>query len=411
MLNLNFNDLMEINQVLQRLHNLPRWSIIADEDQKYDELSKQGLNCIIAYFIIAYCEHEGKSVKLENFFKISMFRSFKKCELADIHKKVIDEFCDSSSGAVKELFEEVIPYYHIQKKTTNPDFASYLFDGLGTLEDDIYNAATKIATYIELLEKMEKNTVSVLKSEMQQVFNSINYYKNIPGVAEISDIDGDIFKLLQSLAKRLRNQRRWKLQDAPKRCGLLGHLFDAGIFNYLITIEKYPASEKLAGKNFFVGIFHDLPEAWTGDWPSPLKKENIGELIGTVKEMYGCVPEKFNFLFEWENDDKNIRSYVLKYEKKILEQKLYSKLPDFVSDKLKEVLEDEEYEAINKGADLLSAAREICKEAHFGSQDSYYVNTPLPNTERALDDGKADMGILCRKLFDYYKREVEGKIK
>ena len=71
MIKVNLNNLKAVNEVFKRLNNMRRWTSFTTEG-KYDELSKQSLNCMIADWIACFCEEEGKTIYRNRFPKIAL---------------------------------------------------------------------------------------------------------------------------------------------------------------------------------------------------------------------------------------------------------------------------------------------------------------------------------------------------
>ena len=74
---LTIKNLEAINEVFKRLNNLRRWTEFITEG-KYDEISKQSLNCIISFVLATEAENEGQVIVWERFPKIALYRAFQK---------------------------------------------------------------------------------------------------------------------------------------------------------------------------------------------------------------------------------------------------------------------------------------------------------------------------------------------
>jgi putative hydrolase of HD superfamily len=85
-----------------------------------------------------------------------------------------------------------------------------------------------------------------------------------------------------SLCGQLRFQRRWAQSPRVPETSVLGHMLTVAIMSYLCTID-YTECEKRRYNNFFVALFHDLPEVLTRDIASPIKSAVAG-LEDIVKE-------------------------------------------------------------------------------------------------------------------------------
>ena len=376
---LNLENLKAVNEVFRRLNNLHRWTSVITDD-KYNELAKQALNCIVAYMLASVSEQNGNSIHWERFPKIAIYRAFQKVYVYfDTGEHIINEICkigninkDAFNKATTDIIEEL----------TSEDFSEFLSDGVGTYEMQIYRAATKIATLVELEEIAPvMNNTKEYRIKHDEIFHSLERFSDIPGVTEFSDLDGEIFKLLLKISK-LRNQNRWAVQSYLVNCSVLGHLFDTGVLAYFIGLEQFEGDEKVATKMFFMGIFHDLAEVWTSDVPSPIKDRIPG-----------------------------FRAATETYEALVLERFLYSRVPEFLAKKIRSVMFEEEsnssYHGLMKSADYLSADSECWRQYLAGSRDPYFYNPGITGYDEKLNSGKFFLPAVCRQLHDYFLKYAE----
>lgn len=360
------------NEVCTKLNNLRRWTDFTTQ-QKYNELSKQALNCIVA-FMLAHCaEHEGKSICYENFPRIALGRAFAKVYVYfDTPEHKIHEICELS-GISKQIFDVVAT--EIIAEETDNEFADFLSKGIGEYEVQIYRAATKIATYIELME--QQKTVSDL-SKFQEIERNLDGFMHIPGVAEFSDTESQVFKLLQQLSK-LRNQVRWATCSYNTECSVLGHLFDTAVFAYLVSLYESDFDESYATQMFFMGIFHDVAETWTKDIPSPIKNRVDG-----------------------------FRKATEQYELQNLEKYMYAKVPVYMQNALKSVMmEDEsngELKNKMKAADYLSADSECYRNLLSGSRDTYFCKAII---NRKIYEDSSELYKEIHAYFVKYAEKIE----
>lgn len=369
MLQITFNQIQATNDVFTKLNNLRRWTDFTTQ-QKYNELAKQAFNCIIAFMLATEAEHAGKTICFEHFPRIALGRAFAKVYVYyDTPEHKINEICELSEISKKE-FDRVATEIIAEK--TDKKFADFLSKGLGEYEVQIYKAATKIATYIELLEH-QKTVAEIAK--FQEIERTLEDYKDIPGVREYSDTDSLFFKILQKLST-LRNQNRWATCSYNVECSVLGHLFDTACFAYLISLEESGFDQAYATKMFFLGIFHDIAETWTKDIPSPIKDRIEG-----------------------------FRKATEEYERKKLEKHLYSICPPYLEKALREVmLEDESTAGFKKklkNADYLSADSECYRNLLSGTRDPYFVTAI---TKRKLND---DMSELYKQIHQFFVEYAE----
>lgn len=382
MITVDLKYLKAVNDVFKRLNNMRRWTSFTTEG-KYDELSKQSLNCMIADWIACFCEQEGQAIYRNRFPKIALYRSFQKAYVYfDVPEYILDEICQIGNIEKNEFEKVTVDFV---REETDEEFAEFICEGLGTYEMRIYRAATKIATLVELEEnrfRMQDNDDYDTKKD--EIRDYLMNFLDIPGVKKLQDTKGMLFKLLIQISK-LRNQNRWAVQSYMAECSVLGHLFDTAIYGYFIGLEKYQEETK-ATKLFWWGLCHDVPETWTKDIPSPIKRKIPG-----------------------------FREAVKKYEDKVMELKFYSHLPDFISDKIRErLLEEEEnpdLRKLMKGADYLSADSECWRQYISGSRDEYFFDTAIQNFDNELEEGKYELPLTCTLLHQYFYDYAQSSLK
>ena len=344
MTEITFEQLKATNDVFIKLNNLRRWTDFSSQ-QRYNELSKQALNCIIAYAIARANEKAGKKVNYTAFPKIAIRRAFEKAYVYyDTPAHKIDEIC--SIGKIdRRLFDEATR--EIIAEEAGKDFEEFLENNVGEWEKNIYKAATKIATYIEFLEN-QRDTVQLKDlSRFQEIERNLELYKDIPGVIEFSDTDSSVFKIFQELSL-LRNQNRWATFCYNVECPVLGHLFDTAVYAYLFALDEKDFDEQYATKMFFYGLFHDVAETWTKDIPSPIKDRIPG-----------------------------FREATEKYEEEQLNKHIFKKIPKYLRKSLKKGIAEyetnPEYKRRIKEADYISADSECCRNLLSGSRDPDFV--------------------------------------
>lgn len=375
---LTFKTVGATNEVFKRLCCLRRWTHFVTED-KYNELAKQSLNCITAFFLATCAEHEGKTIIWERFPKIAIYRAFQKTYVYfDTPEFILKDICRVGKIEV-DTFDQTTR--QIIAEQTDDAFADFICEGIGTYEAQIYKAATKLATFIELLENERKMNGDFIH-KYHEIIETLKEYEDIPMVKELStNPEHHMFKVIQHLSQ-LRNQNRWAVNVYNMECSVLGHLFDTAVFAYYMSLEQDMENEKLATRMFFMGIFHDVAESWTKDIPSPIKDRV-----------------------------KGFRKATEEYENMMIEEHMYDVLPRYVSDALKKVMFEEdgnqEFHALIKGADYLSADSECWRQYKAGSRDEYFRNATLRRKNR-IEAGKEVLTPACRELFEYFVEYEKG---
>lgn len=367
---MNIKNLKAINKVFQKLNNLRRWTGFITEG-KYDEISKQSLNCCICFMLAIEAEMRGETINWERFPKIAIYRAFQKAYVnSDVPEHIFKEICDLGNIPFEKTFKEVT--FKIIAEKTDEEFAGWLNEGCGTIEERIYKAATKIATFLELKE-VQKNMNGQYAIKYDQIVKSMAKYEDIPGFTDLSNTESGYFRIFEDISK-LRNQNRWATYAYLVECSVLGHLFDTGIFAYLMAVE-IGETEEIATKCFFKGIFHDVPEAFTKDMPSPIKDKIPG-----------------------------FRALTEEYENKMMEKSFYPFVSSEVEKALKELVSDSaennKLKALIKGADYISAVSEIWRQLVAGSRDEEFVSSIDVHTEK-FNKGIAEFTPVSKELYDW----------
>jgi len=322
---------------------LPRWS---DEikSHAFREDEKQGLNGMICWIFAKSVEHSGISVDYTLFPKIAIYRGFEKAAKKDIKEEIYSELMEAEPLLKQALAEYV---HRTAEELTSPEFVEWLQVSPESIEWRIYRAATAIATFIEMEELKGKVYISdealAKKEAMQRV--RMAKYEDVPCFHEI--LNNEKLMVLFQNFSRLRNQVRWVSNEPRVKFNDLGHSYHVACECYtMLLMQGY--SEEVATKGYFVGLYHDLPERWTGDFPSPMK-----DAIWV------------------ERDGKKIslRDMIDRLETKVLEREVYCKLPDYMREPFKNIMLEElqaDEKALFKEADNLSAMIEAHAEIVMG---------------------------------------------
>lgn len=344
-------DLKTVNNMLYELLCLRRWSEVTVTNGKFTEVAKQALNCMVSYFWATEISHTGVEVDFTKFPKLALFRGFTKtiqCDVSESNLEIIFQLGNVSKTSFNEMIWDSVSdctsksfYQHLQ---VNPD----------CLEARIYRAATKVSTLLELKEirgLIAEKDYLYKKSQQEE---AISKFSDLPCFDIImSDSYQEIFRNFS----KLRNRIRWAKHPNSVQCSVLGHMFDVACFSYLMSLEVKPTDEDLATQYFFMGIFHDFPECWTGDMPSPIKDAIPG-----------------------------LRKATEEFENIVMEKNVYSHLPDYMATAIRKVmLEDEEniqFKAFLKKSDNFSAFVECWREIDAGSHHDYYENVVKKDYEK-----------------------------
>lgn len=340
---ITLKDLHSVNNMLFELLCLRRWSEVTVTNGKFTEVSKQALNCMITYFWATEIAHAGVEVDFTKFPKLALFRGFTKTMQCDVSESNLDIIFHLGNVS-KTSFNEMI--WSAVEKSTSKTFFHHLQVEPDCLEAQIYRAATKVSTLLELKDIRGLIAEKDYLLKESQLMSVMDEFSDLPCFDIImSDTYQEIFRNFS----KLRNRIRWAKHPNIVQCSVLGHMFDVACYAYLMSLDVKPCNEMLATQYFFMGIFHDFPECWTGDMPSPIKDALPG-----------------------------LRKATEEFENMVMEKNVYSHLPTYMAKAIRSVmLEDEEnaqYKAFLKKSDNFSAYVECWREIDAGSHHYYYKN-------------------------------------
>jgi 5'-deoxynucleotidase YfbR-like HD superfamily hydrolase len=207
--------------------------------------------------------------------------------------------------------------------------------------------------------------------------------KEVPAVRVLSkNFESPMFKVLKKITN-LRNQNRWAVRSYRVDCSVLGHSFDTGVFAYLISLYT-GKDEKAAAKIFFEGIWHDVPETWTKDIPSPTKDAYSGFREASEEFEIECLQKYLYNAFEYDYLRNSIKSIML------------------------EEAENKENKKLLKNADYLSADSECWRQLVAGSNDRYFRDKVLlGDLDKITQDPDTYITGIFRELLDYYVSETK----
>lgn len=381
---LTFGQIKAIDDAFRGLNNLYRWTEF-NHEIKFNELSKQALNCIITFSIATYTEKKyGKKIRWDRFPKLALRRMFQKMGLSDVTSSTYYSIVvDKMGKGIDEYFEAV--GNHIIKMMVCDEFISeelinFLNESENTFEEKVFKVSSRIATLIEVQElETEFAKPSDYAEKYHEILEDIKKMsKDIPAVNDV--LNSSIYPVFQDISRKLRNQNRWAVRGGQVHCAVLGHLFDTAVFAYFMSLQQGD-SEEVAAKMFFMGIWHDVPEAWTKDIPSPTKDAFPG-----------------------------FREASEEYELDCINRNIYNVVDTIMKDAIKSVMMEDEsakpYKPLIKAADYLSADSECYRQLVAGTRDKYFRNVVWKDIN-AMKEGKNRLDGVFKDLVCYYYEQIK----
>lgn len=252
----------------------------------FTELDKQSHKMVIAYMIAKFEESDRYSeINWRRLIEGGMFEFLHRIVLTDIkppvfHKLMSEKGDKVNAWVLSQLKEQVKGI-----KGDFPDnFERYLFEpDFCVQEKKILRAAHYLATNWEfkIIYNLNKSIYGVEETR-SQIENELEEHYELAGVQKLG-LGKKTYNFLD-LVGQLRFQQRWAHSPRVPETSVLGHMLVVAMFSYFCSIEQ-GACEKRICNNYFIGLFHDLPEVLTRDIISPIKRsvEGLGEIIKDIE--------------------------------------------------------------------------------------------------------------------------------
>lgn len=227
----------------------------------------------IALFLAHLEEKNGTKIDREFLMKRIIFNSFKSLIISDINSGTKDYilrndkniFLAIENKAVEYILSLEAPeYFKIDMRET-------LYNTSNTVELHIISASKRFAWYKEcqVNEKVFTDMYEVPLKQIQKWFEED--IKNLKSMGEL--LKNDNFMKYLTHIRRLSHCTRWNQQKRIYPISVMSHLVVITFLTYIIVMI-----ENNHGKNYNMldmllrSIYHDIPEAITGDIITPTKK-------------------------------------------------------------------------------------------------------------------------------------------
>ena len=316
MINPKIVDYIFSSASIQRWNDYPRMVDLV-------ELDKQAHKFIIAFFIAKL----EKDINYTHLIEAGIFEFLRRVVVTDIRP---DVFRKALQKKGKEINNWVLN--KLESSLIDIDDGSFFQKFKDYLEDNtmykkerfILKAASYLATKWEFgIVYQTSQFLNDIDEVKKEVDAEIEDYYELIGVRKIA-LNKKLAKVID-LSGRLRFQKRWAQTPRIPETSVLGHMLTVAIFGYFYSVKINACPQRLQN-NFFVALFHDLPEALTRDIISPVKY-SVDELADIIAEyevaqiedkIMPYVPEdlKDEFAYILGLDDHNLKD---EFENKIRE--------------------------------------------------------------------------------------------
>lgn len=274
MINPKIVDYIFSSASIQRWNDYPRMVDLV-------ELDKQAHKFIIAFFIAKL----EKNINFTHLIEAGMFEFLRRVVVTDIRPDVFRKALQKKGteinqwviGKLEDSLEDIDDGLFLQK------FKEYLNDdSMYKKERFILKAASYLATKWEFgIVYQTSQFLNDIDEVKKEVDAEIEDYYELIGVRKIA-LNQKLAKIID-LSGRLRFQKRWAQTPRIPETSVLGHMLTVAIFGYFYSV-KINACDKRLQNNFFVALFHDLPEALTRDIISPVKY-SVDELADIIAQF------------------------------------------------------------------------------------------------------------------------------
>jgi len=274
MINPKIVDYIFSSASIQRWNDYPRMVDLV-------ELDKQAHKFIIAFFIAKL----EKNINFTHLIEAGMFEFLRRVVVTDIRPDVFRKALQKKGteinqwviGKLEDSLEDIDDGLFLQK------FKEYLNDdSMYKKERFILKAASYLATKWEFgIVYQTSQFLNDIDEVKKEVDAEIEDYYELIGVRKIA-LNQKLAKVID-LSGRLRFQKRWAQTPRIPETSVLGHMLTVAIFGYFYSV-KINACDKRLQNNFFVALFHDLPEALTRDIISPVKY-SVDELADIIAQF------------------------------------------------------------------------------------------------------------------------------
>jgi len=389
MINSRIIDYIFSSASIQRWNDYPRMVDLV-------ELDKQAHKFIIAYFIAKL----EKDINYTHLIEAGIFEFLRRVVVTDIRPDVFRKALQQKSKEINNwvLGKLESSLIDIEDGIFFQKFKDYLEDEtMYKKERFILKAASYLSTKWEFgIVYQTSQFLNDIDEVKKEVDAEIEDYYELIGVRKIA-LNKKLARVID-LSGRLRFQKRWAQTPRIPETSVLGHMLTVALFGYFYSLE-INACDKRLQNNFFVALFHDLPEALTRDIISPVKY-SVDELADIIAQFeVAQIDDKI--MPNIPLDLKKEFSYILGLDEDNVKDEFENKI--MLDDKITAV-EDmqrynlDKYNAIDgkalKQCDKLSAFVEASLSISHGIKSKELVNAK----KHILEDFKTVQGVDFKQI-------------
>jgi putative hydrolase of HD superfamily len=282
---------------------------------EFNEMDRHALKAAAAFIIGKEIESEsGIKLNWANIIEPIIFDILRKIATADI-KSTVSARIKNDPEIYEELKKYILDIYKDPNLGLDDDFISKMRHYLSSdtsqnhpnsTEAKILRFAHNYSTKREFDIIAQFDTGTDLTQISHEINNRLETDADLTGATGLIYNSGNNYDLFCRI-ERLRYQIRWGQTPRVPATNVLGHSMYVAILAYFLDTKLTP-SPTVATNNFFAALFHDLPESFTRDIISPVKRSStkLDDYIKNIeKEMCAeFILKKVNP--KWRNDMENL---------------------------------------------------------------------------------------------------------
>ena len=289
---------------IKRWNNFPRIEDITPLDNTWFVIH-------ISLFLAEIEEKNWKKIDKEYIIKKILFDLFKALILSDINSWTRDYIIKEDEVIMQELEDKVLKYI------LSLDWEDFLIADIKAIfskedkniEDDIISSAKKFAWYHECLvnSRVFLFTYDVAMEQIQEYLE--NNKKKLYSLWVL--LENDNYKKYLWHIRRLSHAERWSWKQRNYPISVMSHLTIITFISYLLaSIENNSWEDYDVLEIMLKSIYHDIPEAITGDIITPTKNavKWFREVLEKVEEN---MMEDYFFVYIDDDYKDKVSKYML----------------------------------------------------------------------------------------------------
>lgn len=279
---------------------------------QFIELDKQAHKMTIAYFLGKF-EETKKGFNWLEIIEGGIFELLQRMVITDIKPTILHKIKDDKTK-YREFNKWITKQLEPTLTPLGNDFVNKFENYFLSEENNINKRILSIAHIysskweFDFIERANPNgyDIEFIKRDFSE---KMEMFYDLEGLKQLALYNS--YQKFIDLCGQLRFQIRWANLHRIPQTSVLGHSLFVAILSYLFTLEVGGCPKRLYN-NYFIGLFHDLPEVLTRDIISPVKR-SIDGLSELIKE----------------------------YELEQMEKIVYPLLPKMIKDEIANFTEDE----------------------------------------------------------------------